>query len=114
MVRSEFVALLASRFPALTAKDVAVSVSIILTAISEKLATVGGRAEIRGFGSFTANYRPPKLGRNPRTGVSVPVPAKYVPHFKPGRELRARVATAALREKRSAPAKVREPETESG
>ncbi len=98
MTRSEFVALLASRFPALTVKDAEASVSIILTAIAEKLATVRGRAEIRGFGTFTANYRPARIGRNPATGVAVSVPAKRVPHFKPGRELRNRVAASAKSE----------------
>ena len=51
----------------------------------------GGRIEIRGFGSFALNYRPPRLGRNPKSGDKVQVPAKYVPHFKAGKELRERV-----------------------
>ena len=114
MVRSEFVTLLASRYPALTVNDVAAAVSVILTAIAEELATVDGRVELRGFGSFTANYRPPRLGHNPATLAPVSVPAKYTPHFKPGRELRTRVAAAAKDEKRSAPAKVKELETETG
>jgi integration host factor subunit beta len=51
----------------------------------------GQRIEIRGFGSFQINYRPPRTGRNPKSGEKVPVPEKFVPHFKPGRELRKRV-----------------------
>jgi integration host factor subunit beta len=51
----------------------------------------GKRIEIRGFGSFSLHYRPPRTGRNPKTGEAVSLPAKYVPHFKPGKELRDRV-----------------------
>ena len=53
--------------------------------------TEGDRIEIRGFGSFSLRFRPPRLGRNPKTGDSVALPGKYVPHFKPGKELRDRV-----------------------
>jgi len=49
------------------------------------------RIEIRGFGSFSLHYRPPRIGRNPKTGEPVSLPEKYVPHFKPGKELRERV-----------------------
>jgi len=63
---------------------------VILGALADSLSQ-GGRAEIRGFGSFSLNYRPPRMGRNPKNGVSVSVPSKYVPHFKPGKELRERV-----------------------
>lgn len=101
MTRSQLVALLASRFPALTVKDAEESVSVILTGIANSLAG-GGRAEIRGYGTFSVNLRPPRLGRNPATGASVPVPAKHVPHFKPGKELRDRVAASAKTEKPTA------------
>ena len=67
-----------------------VAVSPILDTTSNILAK-GGRIEIRGFGSFSLNYRPPRKGRNPKTGVAVLVPAKYTPHFKVGKELRERV-----------------------
>ena len=53
----------------------------------------GERIEIRGFGSFSLHYRPPRVGRNPKSGDPVSLPAKYVPHFKPGKELRERVNT---------------------
>jgi integration host factor subunit beta len=98
MTRSELIARLSARFPALTVKDAAESVSVILTGIANSLAG-GGRAEIRGYGAFSVNLRPPRLGRNPATGASVPVPAKHVPHFKPGKELRDRVAASAKSEK---------------
>ena len=55
----------------------------------------GQRAEIRGFGSFAVNYRPPRNGRNPKSGEQVSVPSKYVPHFKPGKELKDRVNAKA-------------------
>jgi integration host factor subunit beta len=58
-----------------------------LAAIAESLST-GNRVEIRGFGSFALNYRPPRIGRNPKTGVKVAVPGKHVPHFKAGKDLR--------------------------
>lgn len=90
MTKSELIARLAQRFPQLVAKDADLSVKMILDAMSEAL-TKGDRIEIRGFGSFSLNYRPPRIGRNPKSGVKVEVPAKYVPHFKAGKELRERV-----------------------
>lgn len=90
MTKSELIAKLAGRFPQLVVKDAELSVKTILDAMAEKLAT-GERIEIRGFGSFSLNYRPPRLGRNPKTGAKVQVPEKYVPHFKAGKELRERV-----------------------
>ena len=90
MTKSELIARLAERFPQLVAKDADLSVKMILDAMSEALAK-GDRIEIRGFGSFSLNYRPPRTGRNPKTGSKVQVPAKYVPHFKAGKELRERV-----------------------
>lgn len=93
MTKSELIARLAERFPQLVAKDAELSVKVILDALSEALAQ-GSRIEIRGFGSFALNYRPPRIGRNPKTGEKVGVPAKYVPHFKAGKELRERVDQA--------------------
>ena len=90
MTRSELVALLAGRFPQLTAKDADVAVKEIVTAISETL-TDGNRVEIRGFGVFCLNHRAPRIGRNPKTGERVAVPAKSVPHFRAGKELREAV-----------------------
>ena len=87
MTKSELIALIAKRFPQLVAKDTDLSVKVIIDAISDNLA-IGERIEIRGFGSFSLNYRPPRLGRNPKTGAKVQVPEKYAPHFKAGKELR--------------------------
>ena len=81
---------LANRFPQLMMKDVDVSVKEILDKISDTLVS-GHRVEIRGFGTFSLNFRPPRTGRNPKTGSQVAVPAKYTPHFKAGKELRERV-----------------------
>ena len=90
MTKSDLIARLAERFPQLVAKDADFSVKMILDAMSEALAK-GDRIEIRGFGSFSLNYRPPRVGRNPKSGDKVSVPAKWVPHFKAGKELRERV-----------------------
>ncbi|GMV54531.1 MAG: DNA-binding protein [Betaproteobacteria bacterium] len=90
MTRSDLIAILAERFPQLVAKDAEFAVKSIVDALSAALAS-GRRIEIRGFGSFSLNYRPPRVGRNPKTGERVEVPAKYAPHFKPGKELRLRV-----------------------
>ncbi|MBK5104348.1 MAG: integration host factor subunit beta, partial [Burkholderiales bacterium] len=81
MTKSELIARLAECYPQLVAKDVEVAVAAILDAITTSLAQ-GGRVELRGFGTFQINYRPPRTGRNPKTGEQVPVPEKFVPHFK--------------------------------
>ena len=93
MTKSDLIARLAERFPQLVAKDADFAVKMILDAMSEALAK-GDRIEIRGFGSFSLNYRPPRVGRNPKSGDKVSVPEKWVPHFKAGKELRERVDTA--------------------
>lgn len=93
MTRSELIAALAQHFPQLVQKDAELAVSEILTAISQALSK-GHRVEIRGFGSFALNYRPPRTGRNPKSGEAVQVPEKYVPHFKAGKELRERVSSS--------------------
>ena len=90
MTKSELIARLAERFPQLVAKDADFAVKMILDAMAEALVR-GDRIEIRGFGSFALNYRPPRTGRNPKSGDKVSVPAKWVPHFKAGKELRERV-----------------------
>ena len=90
MTKSELIEALARRHDQLHARDVELSVKTLLEHMSGALAS-GERIEIRGFGSFALHYRPPRVGRNPNTGESVPLPGKYVPHFKPGKELRERV-----------------------
>ena len=90
MTKSELIARLAERNPRLVARDADEAVNTMLDVMTEALST-GQRIEIRGFGSFALNYRPPRLGRNPKSGDRVQVPAKHVPHFKAGKELRERV-----------------------
>ena len=95
MTRSDLIEKLAELHPQLLTKDADFTVKVILDALTGALAK-GGRVEIRGFGSFGLNYRPPRQGRNPKTGDKVKVPAKYVPHFKAGKELRDRVSESML------------------
>ena len=95
MTRSELIDCLANKFPRLQIKDADIAVKVILDAISSALST-GGRAEIRGFGSFVLNYKPPRLARNPKTGDAVKVPEKYVPHFRAGKELKERVCESGV------------------
>lgn len=90
MTKSELIELLNQRQRHLKAEDVEFAVRTLLDMMSASLAS-GGRIEVRGFGSFSLHYRPPRTGRNPKTGEAVALPAKYVPHFKPGKELRERV-----------------------
>ncbi|WP_428827699.1 integration host factor subunit beta [Azonexus sp. IMCC34842] len=90
MTRSDLVAALAQRFPQLTLQDTDIAVKEILSALASTL-TNGDRVEIRGFGSFSLAYRPPRIGRNPKSGETVSVPGKWTPHFKPGKEMRERV-----------------------
>jgi integration host factor subunit beta len=90
MTRSDLIVKLAERYPQLLGKDAELAVKVILESMATSL-TGGDRIEIRGFGSFALNYRPPRMGRNPKSGDKVQVPAKYVPHFKAGKELRERV-----------------------
>ena len=90
MTRSDLVEALAARFAQLTQRDAEVAVKSILDAMNVALVR-GHRIEIRGFGSFSINRRPPRVGRNPRSGASVAIPEKRVPHFKPGKALREAV-----------------------
>jgi integration host factor subunit beta len=90
MTRSDLILKLAERYSQLLGKDAELAVKVILDSMATTLSS-GDRIEIRGFGSFALNYRPPRMGRNPKSGDKVQVPAKYVPHFKAGKELRERV-----------------------
>jgi integration host factor subunit beta len=91
MTKSELIEILSRRQPHLKADDVDLAVKSLLEMMGGALAH-GERIEIRGFGSFSLHYRPPRIGRNPKTGDSVALPAKHVPHFMPGKELRERVS----------------------
>ena len=90
MTKSELIEILSRRQPHLKLEDVDLAVKAMLEMMGGNLAD-GERIEIRGFGSFSLHYRPPRSGRNPKTGEAVALPGKHVPHFKPGKELRARV-----------------------
>ncbi|SDJ71686.1 MULTISPECIES: integration host factor subunit beta [Ferrimonas] len=90
MTKSELIERLASKQSHLSGKEVEGAIKEML----EQMATTleqGDRIEIRGFGSFSLHYRAPRTGRNPKTGDAVELTGKYVPHFKPGKELRERV-----------------------
>ena len=90
MTKSELIELIAASQTQLSSRDVELAIKTILEQMSQALAT-GERIEIRGFGSFSLHYRGPRRGRNPKTGNAVELSGKYVPHFKPGKELRERV-----------------------
>ncbi len=90
MTKSELIERIAARQDQLSAKDIELAVKLVLEYMSQALAS-GERIEIRGFGSFSLHYRAPRVGRNPKTGESVELEGKYVPHFKPGKEMRDRV-----------------------
>jgi len=91
MTKSELIEILARRQSHLKAEDVDLAVKSLLEMMAGSLAS-GERIEIRGFGSFSLHYRPPRMGRNPKTGEAVALPGKHVPHFKPGKELREKVS----------------------
>ncbi len=90
MTKSELIARLHARHPQLALRDADDSVKTILDAMAQAL-SAGQRIEIRGFGSFSLSVRPPRIGRNPKSGQQVAVPEKRVPHFKPGKALREQV-----------------------
>ncbi len=90
MTKSELIELLAAKQKHLPTKDVELAVKQVLEIMSDALSQ-GDRIEIRGFGSFSLHYRGARQGRNPKTGDAVALAGKYVPHFKPGKELRERV-----------------------
>lgn len=90
MTKSELIDRISYQMPHLSPKDVEQAVKAMVDAMSLTLSS-GERIEVRGFGSFCLHYRPPRLGRNPKTGDKVSVDERYVPHFKPGKALRERV-----------------------
>ena len=92
MTKSELVERIATKQDQLSVRDIELAVKTLLEQMTQALAD-GERIEIRGFGSFSLNYRAPRTGRNPKTGESVVLEGKYVPHFKPGKELSERVNT---------------------
>ena len=87
MTKSELIEAIAAKQTQLSSKDVELAVKTILEQMSQALSS-GERIEIRGFGSFSLHFREPRRGRNPKTGDTVELTGKYVPHFKPGKELK--------------------------
>jgi len=90
MTKSDLIEALADNQSHLALRDVELAVKGVLERMSQSLST-GERIEIRGFGSFSLHFRPPRMGRNPKSGDAVALTGKHVPHFKPGKELRERV-----------------------
>ncbi|ASA56845.1 MULTISPECIES: integration host factor subunit beta [Vibrio] len=90
MTKSELIERLCAEQTHLSAKEIEDAVKDIIEHMATSLEQ-GDRIEIRGFGSFSLHYREPRTGRNPKTGEKVELDGKYVPHFKPGKELRERV-----------------------
>ncbi len=101
MTKSELIEKIAAAQSQLSVKDVELAVKMILDHMTDALAD-GDRIEIRGFGSFSLHYREPRIGRNPKTGEKVALAGKYVPHFKPGKELKDRVNLGMLAEPETA------------
>jgi integration host factor subunit beta len=100
MIKSELIEQIAARMTHLTEKQVADGINKILDLMSETLIK-NERIEIRGFGSFSLHYRPPRNAHNPKTGEKVVTKPKYSPHFKPGKELRERVDASRMHHKLS-------------
>jgi len=98
VTKSELIEQLSKKQPHLAQQDVELAVKCILEQMSQSLAT-NERIEVRGFGSFSLHHRKPRMGRNPKTGDAVSLTEKYVPHFKPGKELRDRVDETRLKYK---------------
>lgn len=90
LIKSQLIAEISKRFPHLAEKDLAIAVNSIIDQLSHTLSS-GGRIEIRGFGSFSLHYRPPRRAHNPKTGEKLITSPKYAAHFKPGKELRDKV-----------------------
>jgi integration host factor subunit beta len=98
MTKSELIERIAARQTQLSAKDIELAIKTMLEHMSQTLAS-GERIEIRGFGSFSLHYREPRIGRNPKTGDTVRLEGKNVPHFKPGKEMRDRVNESLSQQK---------------
>lgn len=90
MTKSELIEIIAEKYPSMQLRDVESTIKEVIDYMSDSLAS-GDRIEIRGFGSFSLHYRAPRIGRNPKTGEKVELDGKYVPYFKPGKEMRERV-----------------------
>lgn len=94
MIKSELIDSLADSLNQIPEKDITLSINLLLDTLGEALSK-GGRIEIRGFGSFSLHYRPPRNAHNPKTGERLITTAKHSPHFKPGKEMRDRINQSA-------------------
>ena len=88
--KKDLIELLSNNQDQLPRRDIELTVNTIINTMIKTL-TSGERIEIRGFGSFSLHYRKPRIGRNPKTGATVTINESYVPHFKPGKNLKKRV-----------------------
>lgn len=95
MIKSELIEALAKKQPYLALKDVDLAVDCIIEHMCQAL-IAKDRIEVRDFGAFSLHYHPARMGRNPKTGESLNLSAKYSLHFKPGKELRNRVDSSRL------------------
>jgi integration host factor subunit beta len=93
LTKSDLIQILCERYEQIPARNVELAVKGMVDHMSEVL-SAGQRIEIRGFGSFSIRYRAPRLGRNPKTGTRVELGSRFVPHFKPGKDLRDKVNEA--------------------
>ncbi len=94
MTKSELIEMITEQQEGISRREAEIVMNTILSVIGDALAS-GDHVELRGFGSFTTKERNARVGRNPKTGDAVMVPAKIVPHFKPGKDLRERVDSPA-------------------
>ncbi len=94
MIKSELIASLSSKLTQIPEKDISLGINLLIDTMSDALSK-GGRIEVRGFGSFSLHYRPPRNAHNPKTGERLITTAKHSPHFKPGKEMRERINESA-------------------
>jgi len=93
LTKSDLIEILCERYELIPSRNIELAVKGMVDHMSEVL-SAGQRIEIRGFGSFSIRYRAPRLGRNPKTGTKVQLGSRFVPHFKPGKDLRDKVNEA--------------------
>jgi|TARA_B100001013_G_scaffold326904_1_gene239733 integration host factor subunit beta len=91
--KKELIEIIANEQEQLPYKDIELAIKTIIESMIDSLKK-GKRIEIRGFGSFSLRYRKSRIGRNPKSGESVNIDERYVPHFKPGKDLKERVKTS--------------------
>ena len=92
--KKELIEIIANKQEQLPYKDIELAIKTIIESMIDSLKK-GKRIEIRGFGSFSLRYRKSRIGRNPKSGDSVNIDERYVPHFKPGKDLKERVKTSS-------------------